>query len=129
MAEQELAAILIRGRININTDIKDTLNMLRLWRKNYCIIVQNNPVMKGMLVKVKDYITFGELNAETKQLLQEKRAEKTKNKQGKEVQKPFFRLHPPRGGFERKGIKKTFTVGGALGYRGEKINDLLRKML
>ena len=22
--------------------------------------------------------------------------------------KPFFRLHPPKGGFERKGIKKPF---------------------
>ena len=43
--------------------------------------------------------------------------------------KPFFRLHPPKGGFEKAGIKKPFTVKGALGYRGDKINDLIKKML
>ena len=40
-----------------------------------------------------------------------------------------FRLNPPRGGFERKGIKVSFNSGGALGYRGEKINSLIKKML
>ena len=36
--------------------------------------------------------------------------------------KPVFRLHPPRKGYE--GIKRSFKEGGALGYRGEKINEL-----
>jgi large subunit ribosomal protein L30 len=39
------------------------------------------------------------------------------------------RLHPPRGGYERKGIKISFNLGGALGYRGDKINKLISKML
>jgi len=43
--------------------------------------------------------------------------------------KKFFKLHPPRGGFERMGIKKPYTVGGVLGYRGDKINLLIKKML
>ena len=43
--------------------------------------------------------------------------------------KPYFKLHPPRGGFERKGIKTPFSLGGVLGYRKEKMNDLVRKML
>ena len=43
--------------------------------------------------------------------------------------KQFFRLHPPIGGFERKGIKKPYSIGGALGYRKEKINNLIKKML
>ena len=42
--------------------------------------------------------------------------------------KPFFRLHPPRGGF-RGSIKKHFRVGGALGYRGPEINKLVIRML
>ena len=42
--------------------------------------------------------------------------------------KPFFRLHPPRGGF-RGSIKKHFKVGGELGYRGAAINQLVLKML
>src|SRR3989344_4075280 len=40
-----------------------------------------------------------------------------------------FRLKPPVGGFERKGVKIPFSLGGALGYRKEKINDLIIKML
>ena len=40
--------------------------------------------------------------------------------------KPLFRLHPPRKGYE--GIKRSFKEGGALGYRAEKINTLLRRM-
>jgi large subunit ribosomal protein L30 len=42
--------------------------------------------------------------------------------------KPVFRLHPARGGFDGKK-KQPFTVGGELGYRGKKINDLVAKMV
>jgi len=42
--------------------------------------------------------------------------------------KPVFRLHPPRKG--HKGtIKKHFGEGGALGYVGPYINELIHKML
>jgi len=40
---------------------------------------------------------------------------------------PFFRLHPPSKGYKGK-IKRNFGSGGELGYRGEKINDLLKRM-
>ena len=43
--------------------------------------------------------------------------------------KPIFRLRPPKKGYEREGIKKPFSVGGALGYRKDKINELLEKMI
>ena len=39
------------------------------------------------------------------------------------------RLHPPRKGHKRKGIKTPFTNGGALGSRGEKINELIMRMI
>ena len=42
--------------------------------------------------------------------------------------KPFFRLHPPRGGF-KGSIKKHYGAGGELGYRGSAINELIRRML
>ncbi|MCE4604094.1 MAG: 50S ribosomal protein L30 [Aeropyrum sp.] len=42
--------------------------------------------------------------------------------------KPFFRLHPPRGGFKRS-IKRPYGDGGELGYRGVAINDLITRML
>ena len=43
--------------------------------------------------------------------------------------KSFFRLLPPKKGFERKGIKVPFSLGGALGYRKEDINNLIERML
>ena len=43
--------------------------------------------------------------------------------------KPFIRLNSPRKGYGRKGVKKTFAMGGALGDRKEAINDLIKRML
>ena len=128
-AVKQIAAVRIRGLIRIKKEVVNTLNMLKLYRKNYCIILQSTPSILGMLKKVKDYITWGEINDETLKLLREKRLDKTKDKQGNVVEKKFFRLHPPRKGFARKGTKIPFKMGGALGYRGDKINDLLKRMI
>lgn len=140
----KIAAIRIRGGVRINSGIKDTFGMLRLYRKNYCVIFPKQPSYLGMLNKVKDYITWGEITEETFNSLVEKRGEEYKGRltdsKGKisynkfivvnnKKLKPFFRLHPPRGGFERKGIKMPFGRGGVLGYRKEKINDLINKMI
>ena len=114
-----LAAILIRGTIGARQDIKDTIKMLKIHRKNYCAVFPDTPIHKGMMRKAKDYITFGEIDAETYNLLEEKRGKK----------KGFYALQPPRGGFERRGVKQPFTKKGALGYRGAKMNDLIKKMI
>ncbi|MEB3756525.1 MAG: 50S ribosomal protein L30 [Desulfurococcales archaeon] len=42
--------------------------------------------------------------------------------------KPFFRLHPPRKGFN-KSIKRHYHDEGELGYRGPDINDLVKRMI
>jgi len=80
-----------------------------------------------MLRKIKDYVAYGEISDETLKELISKRAKKQADKENKT--KPFFELPPPKGGFERKGIKISFKDGGALGYRGSKINDLVKRML
>ena len=41
--------------------------------------------------------------------------------------KPLFRLRAPKGGW--RSTKKPFTLGGALGYRGRSINELVRRMM
>jgi large subunit ribosomal protein L30 len=41
--------------------------------------------------------------------------------------KAVFRLHPPEKGYE--GIKRSYRSGGALGYRGSAINELIARML
>ena len=124
--EKKYAVILIRGRIGMSHDKKKTLDLLGLYRKNYCVIIPATREYEGMLRKVKDYVTWGEIKPEVEKKLIEKRQEidKKKNKP-----KKFYRLAPPIGGFERKGIKKPYTIGGALGYRGEAINDLIERML
>ena len=121
----ELALILVRSTINVPGKIKDTLHMLRLRNKHVCVIVPDNPSTRGMIRMVKDLITWGEVEAETRKLLEEKRGEKD----GEGKAKPFFRLHPPRKGFERKGIKVPFKLGGVLGYRGKEINTLIQRMV
>lgn len=158
MEKKRLAIIRVRGLIGTRKNIKDTLDLLRLYRKNTCIVIENNPTNNGMIKKIKDYITWGEINEETFKELLTKRAKLPGNKKLTEdyIQKKlklstdeftkeffvfkkelkdipgiklFFRLKPPVKGFERKGIKKPFSLGGALGYRKEKINDLIKRML
>ncbi len=119
-AYKKIAVVRIRGSAKLKKEVADTFNMLKLYRQNYCVIINASPSMLGMLKKVESFVTWGEVDDETLALLKEKRQEK---------EKTFFRLHPPRKGFERKGIKIPFKVGGALGYRGDKINDLIKRMM
>jgi len=140
----QFAAVRVRGLTGVKTKIADTLNMLRLYKNNYCSVLPNNPIYMGMLKKAKDYITWGEIDDETFKMLVDKRGEEFNGREAdskgkikyndfvvinnKKIKKSF-RLNPPRKGFGRKGIKNPFTSGGALGYRGEKINDLIKRMV
>ena len=102
------------------------MRMLRLYKKNTCSIYVKTDSLMGMLSRIKDYTTYGEIDEETYKLLVDKRAIKDQ-KTGKVLN--YFHLSPPRGGFERRGIKNPFSSKGALGYRKEKINILLKKMI
>lgn len=155
---KNIAIIRIRGRTGVNGKVNDTLDMMRLYKQNGCVIVPNNPQYLGMIQRAKDYITWGEIDKETFTLLFTKRARLAGNKaltdeytkqhvkmdmktfieefygQKKKLKdipglKPYFRLNPPAKGFERGGIKKPFSMGGSLGYRKEKINELIRRMI
>jgi len=158
MDKKKIAVIRVRGSIGVRKKVNDTFRMLRLFNKNYCIIIENTPYYVGMLKKVQEYATWGELDQETFEKLLEKRGKIIGNKrltkeyvmkktssdfnafakeffsfkkQLKDIPglKLFFRLQPPRKGFERKGIKFPFSQGGVYGYRKEKINDLLQRMI
>lgn len=140
---QKIAAILVRGMVKTPQPIKDTLAMLRLKRKNHCVVVADTPANRGMFNKVTDYITWGEVSADIyAQLVHRRGIEyqgrltdskgkykyKVLEENGKKY-KPYFRLSPPRKGFEWKGIKIHYQASGALGYRGEKMNDLILRMI
>jgi len=152
-----LAVIRLRGRVRIPREVKDTLEMLRLHRKNHAVIIDDRPSYMGMLKKVIDYVTWGEITPETLAYLLRRRGELEGGKKitDEYIQKtvginsieelaqaifdgkislkdipklkPVFRLHPPSGGFKRS-IKKHYGAGGELGYRGLEINELIRKM-
>lgn len=126
---KNIAVILIRGPVHVDRQVKDTLCFLRLCNKNVCTITEDSPTVKGMIERCKDYITWGEISDDCAAALKKARGESYTTKEGKKAEKKFFRLHPPRGGFERRGIKVPYNLGGALGYRGDKINDLIKKML
>ena len=151
------AVIRVRGQPDVNKDIEYTMNILGLTRVNHCVVVPENDVMKGMLQKAKDYITWGEVNEATLADMIRVRGRlagdemiddaflaansdfKTADEMAKAIindgykmkdidgVKPVFRLHPPLTGYE--GNKRSYKNGGALGYRGEAINDLIARML
>lgn len=151
------AVVRVRGTVNIKPDIKKTLQLLRLTRVNHCVLIPENKVTKGMLYVVKDYVTWGTVSQDALHDLIKKRGMITGNKPltdeylssatsfkdtaslakalfnneiiYKEIPevKPLFRLHPPVQGFE--GIKRSYTMGGALGYRGKDMDKLLKRML
>jgi large subunit ribosomal protein L30 len=153
------AIIRVRGRTHIKPGIADTLKYLGLTRKNYCTLIPLTPEYDGMLKKVKDYVTWGPADEKIIQGLLKNRgkitgdkkltdsylAENTEYKTINELAKALsqgqtrlnkieglkriFRLNPPKKGFERKGIKAPYSVGGALGKRGEKIADLIERMI
>src|SRR3989338_988580 len=154
----KIAVIQIRGAVKLSKKIKSTLEMLNLKKKNSCIIEEANNVNIGMVNVVKDYVTWGEINEQVIKELLLKRGKIVGNKlldedylikniklnldsfikefinNNKKLRdipgfKPYFRLKPPIKGFERGGIKQPYSLGGALGYRKEKINELIMRML
>lgn len=151
------AAVRVRGQVNIRGEIRATLAHLRLHRANHCVFLSESPASRGMLQKAKDYLTWGEVPAEliAKLILKRARAVGRGPVDDAYVKahsrfrsvwdlaqaiargearlsdvdglKPVLRLPPPRRGFE--GIKRAFRDGGALGYRGADIAELLERML
>ncbi|MEK6976391.1 MAG: 50S ribosomal protein L30 [Candidatus Thermoplasmatota archaeon] len=149
--------IRLRGVQNLNPKTKDTLKYMRLNRVNHAVVLPETPTTKGMLQVGKDYVTWGEVDAQTLASVIANRgrlvgdkpitdAHVAKGTPFKTIQaladaivagkfhyndvpdvKPIFRLHPARKGLE--GIKRSVAIGGALGYRGKDINELLGRMV
>ncbi len=137
------AVIRLRGSIDMEREFLDTFRFLRLHRKMHCVVLNKNESVDGMLQKVKDWITWGEIDEEILRQLIDKRGRKlgdkrlTKEEAEKIFQefkkgqkadiKPVFRLTPPSKGF-KKSLKQHFPKG-ELGYRGKEINELLKRMI
>ena len=152
-----IAAVRIRGTISAGREVRETLQMLHLTHNNHCVLVDTRASFMGMLKTAQNFITWGEPSKETVNMLIVKKGRLAGDKQLTEeyAQKagfksledlveavhgcrsefwklpdvqPVFRLHPPTKGFKGK-IKTGYGVGGELGYRGEKINELIQRMM
>lgn len=115
-----IAAVRVRGKPDMRPKIRDALKILNLRAVNHCCVYEDNETMRGNLKKVSQFVTWGEIR---KDLLEE-----LKKHKGKDVELPaVFRLSPPKGGWN--GKKHPYKKGGALGYRGEEIGDLIERMI
>jgi len=137
------AIVRLRGSIKTAPKVRKTFEMLNLTRANHASVWKEEPSILNMLKKVEGYVTFGKISDDALAEMLEKRGRFEEGsdakkalaalKEGKSAKeagvKNCFRLSPPKKGYERGGIKKPYTLGGALGDRGEAINDLIRKML
>jgi large subunit ribosomal protein L30 len=145
----------VRGSVHARHDVVETLRYLHITRPNHATVVPEVPSVRGMLTTIQGYVTWGEAEPETVSLLLKERGETTAGERvtdqsvaeilpGKDVAaltrtvaesgltqvpalKPLFRLKAPKGGW--RSTKKPFTLGGALGYRGRAINELVRRMM
>ncbi len=151
------AIVQLRGEVNMNQDVRDTLEMLNLGRVNHATLVPEEPTYTGMITKVNDFVAHGEPSEETISLLLSERAEPARGDDtvddewvdentdydsidalaGALVEEettlqeaglsPTLRLHPPRGG--HKGLKQPISTGGQLGVHDtENLDTLLEAM-
>ena len=152
-----IAVVRVRGSISAQREARETLDMLRLARTNHAVLIDNRPAFLGMLKRAQNYVTWGEASKETVALLLQKRgrlaggkkltdeyAAKVGYKSLGELAEavasckveywkligvqPVFKLHPPSKGFKGK-TKKSYGAGGEAGYRGEAINELIKRMV
>ncbi|MEM3356513.1 MAG: 50S ribosomal protein L30 [Candidatus Bathyarchaeia archaeon] len=151
-----LAVVRVRGVISPQREARETLEILHLVRSNHAVLIDNRPSYLGMLRRVQNYVTWGEVTKETVALLLKKRGRLAGNKKltDEYAQKvgyksldalaeaiakckveysklpgiqPVLKLPPPSKGFKGK-TKKSFSAGGEAGYRGEAINELIKRM-
>ncbi|NHI83021.1 MAG: 50S ribosomal protein L30 [Candidatus Thorarchaeota archaeon] len=153
-----ILAIRVRGQVGVRPQIEDTLNKLLLGRLHQARVLKLTPSILGMITKVKDYITWGEIDEETAVLLLNKRGRLPGNRRltdayvksnssyrtikafakaiaegnatMKDVAelKPVFRLTPPKKGYKGKKTQ-PLAMGGATGDRGSEINALAQRMI
>lgn len=115
----KLAIVRVRGQVHVRHDLSRALEALNLRKRHHAAVVEESPAVAGQLKKIQSFVTWGPVSEETvKKLSPRARAS------GR-----WYALQPPRKGYGRKGIKMPFSQGGALGNRGEKMNDLLLRMV
>ncbi|WP_231185217.1 50S ribosomal protein L30 [Haladaptatus sp. DYF46] len=151
------AVVQIRGEVNMDQDVRDTLSMLNIHKVNHCALVPESETYRGMITKVNDFVAHGEPDRDVLETVLSKRAQPLEGSDDVDDEwiaentdyddiadlvgallddettlreqglTPVLRLHPPRGGHE--GIKHPTKEGGQLGkHTTEEITTLLKAM-
>ncbi len=151
------AIIQLRGEVNVNEGVVDTLDMLNVGRVNHATFVPETDSYRGMITKVNDLVAFGEPSVEAVAATIARRGEPLEgdadvddewiatNTDYEDVAalatavvdeettlreqglSPTLRLHAPRGGHD--GVKHPVIEGGELGrHTTEEIDALLEAM-
>ncbi len=152
-----MVAVKVRGEVSAQREARETTALLGLKHTNHAVILDTRPAYLGMLQRAQSYVTWGEASKETLANLVKQRGRLAGNKKLTEeaarklgfkslddlVEAIFscktdwsklegvtktFRLRPPKKGYKGK-TKKSFRAGGEAGYRGEAINDLVKRMV
>ena len=152
-----IIAVKVRGEISAQREARVTTSLLGLNHTNHAVVIDNRPAYLGMLLRAQSYVTWGEATKETVAAMLKQRAEIGGGKKltDEYVQKigyqsiddladalcsckaelskldgiqKTFRLRPPKKGYKGK-TKKSFRAGGEAGYRGEEINNLVKRMI
>ena len=146
----------VRGTIDVRGEVEETLERLNLRRRYNATIIPDTPDYMGMLHKVKDYVAWHPVTREILVELLRRRArvggwrpltEEMVRDHGfsgieeladsivegrvhlHEVKwlKPYFALHPPRGGFKGP-VKRQHSYRGVLG-RNPELPTIVARML
>ena len=146
----------MRGTVNVPHWASTTLDLFHLDKKLRATIVPAKDNTKGMLDKIKHYVSWQELDVSTTKELLEKKARKggyqkitaeditklgfkntddlakslvegTISLSKLKPLKPWFALSPPKNGFKRN-TKKMYGEGGILGSHKELLAQV-RKMM
>ena len=142
----------MKGTINVPHWARTTLDLLHLDKRFRATIIPERDNTKGMLDKIKHYVSWQEIDTPTTKELLEKRARKegyrkltsddvvklgfkntdelakslaegsTSLSKLKTV-KPWFALSPPRHGFKRS-TKRMYGQGGILGNHKELLSQV-----
>ncbi|THE64485.1 50S ribosomal protein L30 [Salinadaptatus halalkaliphilus] len=152
------AIVQVRGEVNRQQDVQDTLEMLNIHSVNHCALVPETDTYVGMVNKVNDYVAHGEPDAAVLETLLAKRAEPLEGDQS-DVDEDWLADNTEYDSFAdlaeglldeettlreaglsptlrlhpprggHDGIKKPTAEGGQLGkHTTDEINDLLESM-
>jgi large subunit ribosomal protein L30 len=152
-----IVAVKVRGEVSAQREARETTGLLGLKHTNHAVIIDSRPAYLGMLNRAQSYVTWGEASKEAVTAMLKQRGKTGGGKKLTDeyaqklgfkdvddladavftckveisklagVQKTF-RLRPPKKGYKGK-TKKSYKSGGEAGYRGEAINELVKRMV